>query len=291
MNYGKCVQDAIVLLKNAGVADSECDARAILEYVAGIDRTKYIFCRDKEMPTDEAEKYMSLINRRANREPLQHIIGNANFYGYEYKVSPDVLVPRFDTEILVERVLEVALDYSDIRILDMCTGSGCIAITLFLEISKYGKCNITASDVSDKALSIASINAHNLIGDNDNFNIVKSDMYDNLDTSVTYDIIVSNPPYIPTDEIDKLDAEVRDYDPLLALDGGEDGLKFYRTIIGNSPMYLNNNGYLFMEIGYNQGIDVSQLMRDKGYYDIKIYKDLAGYDRVIGARLSSKVSD
>lgn len=295
MTLSQCLNRAKEQLDKAGVSDSSYDAFLLLEYVTGISRSKYLSCQNDDIDDEKLSKYERLVERRADKEPLQHIIGTACFFGYDYKVSPDVLVPRQETEILVERVLELASDYLSLDILDLCTGSGCIAVTLFLELTKayenkescdydYGKCDITATDISDAALDIARENANRLIGDSSKIHFVKSDMFDSLDTNNRYDIIVSNPPYIPTSDINELEPEVKDFDPRIALDGGSDGLSCYRRIVGESVNYLRDSGYLFMEMGYNQGEEIAAIMRDSGYGDIRIYKDLAGKNRIIGGK-------
>jgi len=170
----------------------------------------------------------------------------------------------------------------------MCTGSGCIAITIYKELIKRGfNIDATAVDLSKEALAVTEKNVENLVGIkalNNTFHIIESDMFSNINNNRSYDIIVSNPPYIPTRDIEKLEPEVRDYDPIMALDGDTDGLRFYRRIIEESSNYLNNNGFIAFEIGYNQGDDVKSLLEEKGYKDIHIYKDLGGLDRVIIGR-------
>nr|MCR4610513.1 peptide chain release factor N(5)-glutamine methyltransferase [Lachnospiraceae bacterium] len=159
---------------------------------------------------------------------------------------------------------------------------GCIAITLYKELIRLNvKCDITATDISDKALDIASLNAKELIGESDSFHLIQSDLFNALDNNKRYDMIVSNPPYIPTKDINELEDEVRKHDPLIALDGGEAGLDIYHRLIDESRQYIKVNGWLYMEIGYNQGEDITDIMKKNGYKDIRIYKDLAGLNRVI----------
>ena len=197
--------------------------------------------------------------------------------GLDFKVNEDVLIPRQDTEILVSEVIKVAKDGYDI--LDMCTGSGCIGITL---AKKFPDSNVTGVDISDKALAVAWKNKCNL--DADNIDFIQSDLFAALGADRRYDIIVSNPPYIPTKVIEGLQDEVRLHDPMLALDGTEDGLMFYRRITDKSWDYLKMNGYLCYEIGAEQAADVSDIMKQAGFKDIVVVKDLAGLDRVVMGR-------
>jgi release factor glutamine methyltransferase len=213
------------------------------------------------------------------REPLQHILGQAYFYGRAFNVNKNVLVPRFDTEVLVENALKTVKDGD--AVLDMCTGSGCIIITLALErnLSVAVGC-----DKSDEALSVARGNLRKLTGGaGRNITFMQGDLFQALgsDYRNSFDCIVSNPPYIESSVIDTLSDEVKNYDPLMALDGGEDGLAFYREITGQANSYLKDGGALFFEIGAEQGKAVAELMERAGYSDIEIIKDLAGLDRVV----------
>ena len=284
MTLVQCLNKAREKLDNAAVPDSSYDAFLLLEYVTGISRTQYLSRQNDNIEAEKLSQYEKLVQRRASREPLQHIIGSACFFGYDYKVSGDVLIPRQETELLVERVLEAAKGYPSGRLLDMCTGSGCIAVTLYLELTKDNvKCDITASDISDRALNIARENAKSLTGRSDNIHFIQSDMFDNIDGSERYDIIVSNPPYIPAADIEGLEPEVK-YDPQIALDGGSDGLLFYRRLADEASDYLNDGGCIYMETGFDQGDDIAAIMRNRGYTDIRIFKDLAGHNRIIGGR-------
>lgn len=217
------------------------------------------------------------IEQRASHIPLQHILGKTWFYGYEYMVNSDVLIPRQDTEILVGEVIKVTRsgDY----ILDMCTGSGCIGITL---AKKFPECRVLGVDVSEKALNVAQSNKHNLEAENIDF--MRSDLFEELNHDITFNTIVSNPPYIPTKVIEGLQEEVRLHDPILALDGMEDGLMFYRKITAQAGDFLETDGYLCYEIGAEQAADVSDIMKKAGFKDITVVKDLAGFDRVVMGR-------
>ncbi|MBE5899695.1 MAG: peptide chain release factor N(5)-glutamine methyltransferase [Lachnospiraceae bacterium] len=294
MTLENCLRQGINTLQSNNVSDADFDAFALLEYVTGVSKSDFFFKKSDEISDSCYDRYIELIERRSKRVPLQHITNRQNFFGYDFYVDSNVLIPRQDTEVLIEKILEVIEANfnveisSDISILDMCTGSGCIAITIYKELIKRGfNIDATAVDLSKEALAVTEKNVENLVGIkalNNTFHIIESDMFSNINNNRSYDIIVSNPPYIPTRDIEKLEPEVRDYDPIMALDGDTDGLRFYRRIIEESSNYLNNNGFIAFEIGYNQGDDVKSLLEEKGYKDIHIYKDLGGLDRVIIGR-------
>ena len=293
MTLENCLRQGINTLQSNNVSDADFDAFALLEYVTGVSKSDFFFKKSEKISDSCYERYIELIERRSKRVPLQHITNRQNFFGYDFYVDSNVLIPRQDTEVLIEKILEVIEATfnveisSDISILDMCTGSGCIAITIYKELIKRGfNIDATAVDLSKDALAVTEKNVENLVGIkalNNTFHIIESDMFSNINNNRSYDIIVSNPPYIPTRDIEKLEPEVRDYDPIMALDGDTDGLRFYRRIIEESSNYLNN-GFIAFEIGYNQGDDVKSLLEEKGYKDIHIYKDLGGLDRVIIGR-------
>lgn len=259
------------LLKKAGIADSESDAWLLLENACGCTRND-LYVRGGQLLTKEQEKwYLELLAKREKRIPVQQILGMTCFYGLDFIVTPDVLCPRQDTEILVEEALK-KIRPGD-RLLDVCTGSGCIILTL-LHFAE--ECTGTALDLSENALQVARRNAENL-GIACSF--VHSDLFEKIEGM--YDVIVSNPPYIATKEIETLEPEVRDFEPRMALDGMEDGLFFYRKIIRESGKYLNPGGWLLFETGYDQGAAVSELMRDAGYDSVRVVRDLAGLERVV----------
>lgn len=217
-----------------------------------------------------------LIEMRLTGLPLQYIIGTQEFMGLEFIVTEDVLIPRQDTEILVEKIISEYEGQSNLRVLDIGTGSGAISISLakFLNDAK-----IISIDISEKALEVAKINAKKNKVDH-RITFIQSDLFENLADEDFFDIIVSNPPYIPSKDILKLQTEVKKFEPMLALDGGEDGLDYYREITHKSINYLKYNGLLAYEIGYNQGIDVSNMLRSN-FHDIEIIKDLQEHDRVV----------
>ena len=258
-------------LAEAAIPEAELDARLLLEEVCGTDRNDLLVHGDREIAPEQSERYMDFIHRRQNHEPLQQITGYQEFMGLRFKVTPDVLIPRQDTEILVEEVMRYLHD--GMHILDMCTGSGCILLSL---IRYSNDCEGTGCDISEKALKVAEENAKEL---SLNASFVQSNLFENV--SGKYEFIVSNPPYIPTGVIPTLMEEVRDHEPVIALDGREDGLYFYRKILEKAGGYLYPGGMLFFEIGYDQAEKVSSLMREAGYQEVTVCKDLAGLDRVV----------
>lgn len=281
LTYRQMCHNGAAILVDAGITDAEYDSFALLEYITGMDRTAYILNGSKSVPEDIAERYDAVIDRRSSHIPLQHITGQAWFYGRGFNVNSDVLVPRQDTEVLVSEALKV-INAKD-SVLDMCTGSGCIIITLALE-KKLGRA--LGADISEAALKVASGNREKLGADDVTF--VKSNIFSdiNVNDDELFDVIVSNPPYIATGEIETLTEEVRIHDPYIALDGLEDGLHFYREITQQSLNYIKSGGWLLYEIGCTQAHDVSDIMSEYGYSNIKVIKDLAGLDRVVmGQRL------
>ncbi|WP_228351393.1 peptide chain release factor N(5)-glutamine methyltransferase [Variimorphobacter saccharofermentans] len=261
------------ILREQRIADADVDAWYLLAYVFGISRTEFLL-REKECVPEEGKlRYLELIQKRAEHVPLQYITGSQEFMGMDFIVSSDVLIPRQDTELLVEEVLAVCKGK---KVLDMCTGSGCIIISL-AKLSKLIKA--TGADISDGALSIAKKNSIKLEA---KVEFIKSDLFEQI--TERFDVIVSNPPYIPTKDIETLMPEVRKHEPTNALDGSEDGLLFYRRIAAEAASYLTKGGYLFLEIGFNQGNEVREILQKEGFTHIDIKKDLSGKDRIVSAR-------
>lgn len=258
-------------LKQAEIANYELDAWYLLEYVCKIDRSYYYLHGADEMEMDQEQEYEVAIKKRAERVPLQYMTGTQEFMGLEFKVNSHVLIPRQDTETLVEEALKVL--EPGMQVLDLCTGSGCIIISLLkLKEGLEG----TASDISKQALLVAKENAkqHQV-----EVELVTSDLFQSITGS--FDLIISNPPYIPTHVIDGLMPEVKNFEPMEALDGREDGLYFYQEITRASVNFLNSNGYLYFEIGHDQGGQVAAIMEQNGYRNVRVVKDLAGNDRVV----------
>ena len=271
--------DGTKMLTQAGIDEAELDARYILEYITGLNSAQYFIHSEDIIEKNKAEEFFRLIERRSKRIPLSYVIGTRDFFGLTFKVDENVLIPEQETELLVEEVIKHSEGKS---VLDMCTGSGCIAISIAL----FGKpSKVAASDISEKALKVARENAKSLKAGEISF--IQGDMFENVTDK--FDIIVSNPPYIETGEIDELMPEVRDYIPRLALDGDIDGLKFYRIISKEAVKKLNKNGRIFYEIGYNQSRAVASILLENGFTDVKIMKDYSGLDRIVMAKLGEKL--
>lgn len=261
------------LLKQQGIADADVDAWYLLAHVFDLKRTDMIIKGDTLADESKSEYYLMLIHQRSEHIPLQHITGSQEFMGLEFIVNADVLVPRQDTEVLVQEVLEYCENKS---VLDMCTGSGCIIISL----AKFGRiCRAVGADLSEKALAVA---AENIKRNQVSVELLQSNLFSKVEG--LFDILVSNPPYIPTRDIEELMPEVKDFEPRMALDGREDGLDFYRVISSSGKKHLNKGGLIFYEIGYNQGEAVRQILESEGFTDVTIKKDLSGLDRVVRAR-------
>lgn len=264
-------------LKEAGIPDSEYDAWALFEFVFHMEKSYYFLHDNDKIEASEKERLDEVLKLRMMRVPLQQILHSAWFMGHEFYVNEHVLIPRFDTEILVEEAL-MRLE-PGMQVLDMCTGSGCILLSLLLQRADW-KLRGTGADLSAEALQVARINQQRLQAEAE---WIQSDLFDNV--SGMYDMIVTNPPYIASAEIESLMPEVRDHEPRMALDGDADGLRFYRKIIKNAKEYLKTGAWLCMEIGYDQAEEVKRLLETEDYRDISVRQDLAGLDRVICARM------
>lgn len=279
MRYRELVKQIELRLNEAGIGDSVTDARLLVMHETGMSQAELLLRYNEEASEDECLRVRELVNRRVAHEPLQYIFGEQEFMGFDLICSPDCLIPRQDTEILVEKVLELMAkqhDRTSFNVLDMCTGSGCIAVS----IAKLSdKANVTGADISEGALKIARENSDKLLA---GVRFVRSDLFADIDG--IYDIIVSNPPYIVTDEIGGLIPEIYAHEPMIALDGGSDGLSFYRRIVKDAPAHLAHGGYIAFEIGEEEAEPVVNMLIEQCFTDPKVYKDLAGYDRVITAK-------
>ncbi len=271
MEYKKLYEAGRERLRAAGVEEADLDARLLLEYVCGTDRNTLLVHGEQEVDEEKQAQYEQCIAKRESRIPLQHITGEQDFMGLTFLVNEHVLVPRQDTEILVEEALRYVHD--GMRILDMCTGSGCILLSL---LQYTNDCEGVGADISEKALDVARENNRRLAK---NAQFIQSDLFEKVEGK--FDIIVSNPPYIPSAVIPTLMEEVRAHEPLNALDGMEDGLYFYREIVKQVGSFLHRGGQLFFEIGCEQANDVTELMQAAGFKEIETIKDLAGLDRVV----------
>lgn len=283
ISYLELYKEGAEALNKAGIADYEIDARLLIEHVSGKDRNALYAHGEEEVDAGLVDKYREFINRRCSRIPLQHIMGSTGFMGLDFAVNEHVLIPRWDTECLVEEALIHTMDGD--KVLDMCTGSGCI----LLSIMHYkNEINGVGADISEEALKVAKMNADRLLKTSDEKpRFVRGDLYDALsdEDRGSFDIIVSNPPYIRPEVIKTLEPEVRDYEPMTALYGGEDGLLFYRRITEHAKDYLKKGGFLLYEIGYDQAEQVTDIMEQNGFMDVKVIKDLAGLDRVVSGYL------
>lgn len=271
MTYREAMDLGEKVLKMADIADAKVDAWLLLEMVCKIDRNFYYLHLEDDLSEEQVSGYEIALKKRAEHIPLQYIVGETEFMGLRFKVNSSVLVPRQDTETLVEEVLKVI--EPGMKVLDLCTGSGCIIISILHNIMNVEG---DAVDISRQALNVAIENAklNDVV-----VNFERSDLFDNV--TGTYDVIVSNPPYIPTAQVLKLMPEVQNFEPMEALDGKEDGLFFYRRIIQECGAYLKENGKILFEIGHDQGVMVSGMLRAAGFKNVTIKKDLSGNDRVV----------
>ena len=281
MTIKETIRKGMIILKTNNVTEPNIKSRLIMQFVLNKPREYLVVYDKKELTLRQEVNYFKAIKKLCQGIPIQHITNRQEFMKMTFYVDENVLIPRQDTEILVEEVIKIAKKINAKKILDLCTGSGAIAISL----AKYiDKSNITAVDISSKALNVAKLNAKNNEVE-DRITFVESDLFENLKKE-KYDIIVSNPPYIKKEVLKKLDKEVQK-EPNLALDGGYDGLDFYRKIIKNADEYLKFNGYLCFEIGYDQKEDVENLLKEQEKYaNITCKKDLCDNDRVVTAKLN-----
>ena len=270
MTYREGLAAGEKILGKAGIADAKTDTWLLMEMACKIDRNFYYMHMMEDMTEEQAKQYQLLIKKRAERVPLQYITGEQEFMGLTFTVNSSVLIPRQDTETLVEEALKAAKP--GMNILDMCTGSGCVLISILKNVDAKG----IGYDISKQALNVAKENAkrNHVVCE-----FERSDLFENVDG--TYDIIVSNPPYIPTEVIHTLMPEVKEFEPMEALDGMEDGLHFYRRIVREAKEHLAKGGYLVLEIGHDQGASVSEMLEYGGYAEVRVIKDLARNDRVV----------
>ena len=276
MTYRECYEQGCRTLQAAGIEEAALDARLLLEAVCGTDRNDLLVHGEQPVAPEAEEKYLNWIRQRAEHIPLQQLTGEQGFMGLTFSVNEHVLIPRQDTEILVEEVLKELHD--GMRVLDMCTGSGCILLSL---LHYSNDCEGLGVDLSAEALEVAGRNVLKVLTPEkaEHAHFLQSDLFEKVEGK--FEIIVSNPPYIASAEVEKLMPEVRDHEPRMALDGTEDGLYFYRRIIEEAGKHLVSSGMLLFEIGYDQGQAVSELMRTEGYCDVQVVQDYAGLDRVV----------
>lgn len=264
-------------LKEQGIDTYSLDSSLLVSEVTGLTKIQLVTHDRDEVTEEQLDRLENLVEERLKNKPMQYILGYCEFMGLDFKVTENTLIPRGDTENIVEEVIATIENSGYNTVLDMCTGTGAIAIS----VAHYTKAKVTASDISSKALEVARENAKILNAD---VNFIESDLFENI--KETFDVLVSNPPYIESEVIPTLMEQVKDYEPMLALDGGKDGLDFYRNIINQAKNYINQNGCIVFEIGYNQGGQVKSLLENAGFVNINVKQDLAGLDRlVIGFKL------
>ena len=293
-------------LQNAGIEDFEYESWVFLDWKLHIDRAEFYMNPNGEVKEELLEELERVLKQREQRVPLQYLMGECEFMGYDFYVDERVLIPRQDTECLVELAVDSIrkkavetrqkqnlseADYSGdnrkpeqkstkVKVLDLCTGSGCIGISV---AKLCPDSEVTLADISEGALSVAKKNAQNLEAD---VTLIKGNLFENIEDR--FDYILSNPPYIPSEVIEGLMPEVKEHEPRLALDGEADGLSFYRKIINEAPDYLNTDGRIYFEIGAEQGEDLTRLMNERGFSEVKVHKDLAGLDRIVTGIYSRK---
>jgi len=276
-NYlGDILKEAKQALRISGISSWSIDAEIIMGYITDLRKEQLITHDKQALSTKDIAGFKTAIGKRLNLMPVQYIINKAEFMGLDFYVDGHVLIPRPDTEILVEAVIEYIKESKAQRVLDICTGSGAIAIALAKYCPEIKE--IVASDISKKALAVAYVNAvDNGVGDKIRFE--ESDFLENI--TGKFDVIVSNPPYIREADIDELEVNVKAYEPLIALAGGSDGLFFYKKLAEECEDYLNESGRIFLEIGYDQAEAVTGIFSKNGFKSFSLLKDLAGLDRTL----------
>ncbi len=270
-------------LEKKGIENSRRNVEELLCLTLKCKRLDLYLKFEMPLKPEELATYREFFKRRANREPLQYILGETDFYNSKIKLHKKVLIPRPETEILVEKVLEKvdSLDLESVKILDIGTGSGCIAISLALEIPDS---KVLGIDLSEDAISLATDNA--VFNEVPNAKFIKRNALDNPRKTGIFDLIVSNPPYIESSEIPKLMPEVKDFEPILALDGGEDGFDFYRKIIPNCHSLLKDGGFVFFEVGHTQAQKLKEILLQNSFSEVEIFKDYSGIERIVSAKKS-----
>lgn len=282
MTYRELLRQGEDLLRQVNIEDYRTDAWLLLEDLTGMARNRF-FLEENEQAGEETEKaYRDLLGRRMAHVPVQQLTGKAWFYGYSFKVTEDVLIPRQDTEVLVEEALKRI--EKQVKILDLCTGSGCVLLTILRELeARKTPASGTGLDLSEAALKIAEENRERL-DLTEKCGLIRSDLFSEVKPEERFDLITANPPYIQTAVIEGLCPEVRDHEPALALDGGPDGLTILKKIAEEAPAYLKKGGWLLMEMGYDQGAAMERCLRTLDYEQVSVIKDLGGNDRVIAGR-------
>ncbi len=286
MTYRELLESITEKLKAANVPDADTDAWRLFESVCRTTRANFLLIEKNKADDSETEKLFRMAEKRAEHVPLQYLTGEQDFYGCRFLVSSDTLIPRFDTEILADLAVKRLKGMGKkAAVLDLCTGTGCIliAVTKAVETEASVGCDISQNAVrlAEKNLELNELGGEAEFFPGDLFDALKDTKYENR----KFDLIVSNPPYIRSSEIEKLDREVRDFEPRTALDGGEDGLVFYERIVTEAGKHLASGGTLMFETGFDQGEAVKEIMTRNGFINVTIHKDLAGLDRVVEGEL------
>ena len=278
MTIAEALSEAAALLNAAEVPDARRDADALLRIAISRDKAFVIAYPDYTLRQDETERLLSFVERRANREPLQYIAGQTEFYRLDFEVTPDVLIPRPETEAIVERAIEYLKTNPNAEFCEIGVGSGCIAVSILVNV-KHAKA--TCGDISEKALAVAAKNAekHDV---SERLNLLISDVYSAI-PSARFDAIVSNPPYVPKQDLETLQVEVAQFEPHIALSDGADGLSIVRRIVADAPDHLESGGILLMEIGFDQADRVEQMFDRQLWRNVKIEDDLQGIPRMVNA--------
>jgi release factor glutamine methyltransferase len=280
MTLLELIQKTTSYFEKAGVPTPRLDTELLVAHVLQMQRMQLYLQFERVLTEKELDQLRPLVKRRASREPLQHLVGTVEFHGIELNVGPEALIPRPETELLAETAIQLIRDKADARVLDLCTGTGALALSLSRALSQI-KC--IATDISEDALKLAQSNAQKLELQS-RVEFRKGDLFAPIKPEETFDLIVSNPPYIPSVEIPKLQPEVQK-DPLLALDGGVDGLDLIRKIITDAPKFLKDSGWFVMEMGEGQSLEVCELLKVAGFTHVEIGPDLQKIPRIARAQL------
>jgi release factor glutamine methyltransferase len=282
-NISETIQKATEILRLGDIAEPRREANSLLSLALKKDRTFLIAHSEYELTEEEEKLFQEFIERRANYEPFQHIAGRQEFYGLDFIVTSDVLIPRPETELLVEKAVGILQHLADPKFCEIGVGSGCIAVSILHELEKATALGV---DISEKALRIAKKNAeHNRVSDR--LKLTVSDIFETIQESRKFDLIISNPPYVPVKDIPTLQAEVRDFDPIIALTDGQDGLSIIRKIISQSPKHLKPNGFLLIEFGFNQSAEVRQMFDLSIWQNVELFPDLQGIPRMISVQTTA----
>ena len=286
MTIFEALKSASEILRASGVGNAVREAKYLLAFVLNVNQTYLVAHSEYEIPFEEEKRFKDFVTRRARREPFQYIVGRQDFCGLEFSVTPDVLIPRPETEMLVEAAIEILRTKENSTFCEVGIGSGCVAVSILHSIETASAIGL---DISEKALKVAKKNAesHRVL---ERLKLRISDVFENL-SGEKFDLIVSNPPYIPREDMRALQAEVRDFEPRAALTDGGDGLSIIEKIIDGAPKFLRSGGFLVMEIGINQADDVQAMFDVKIWRELKILPDFQGIPRTVKARKFAEIQE